>query len=162
MLDYAGVLNRLVVVEEEGLLAASTPPTTVEARPYFWYTGERFPYFTNRIATGTMDQNSEDVDVITQDIIARLVIGHLTSGYKGERDAELNIWLPHMLEYFSEREWLQSSTYPAKLANFTRVRLVSWTGYTVFANSGTELPAQVGTEFTLRCEFDHEILQVYA
>lgn len=161
-LDYAGILNRFVVLEEEGLLAASTPPATVDAKPYFWFAPERFPYFTNRISTWTLDQNSEDVDVITQDFTVRLVIGHLTGGYTGERSDELNVWLPHMLEYFSEREWLQSATYPTKLANFTRARLVTGPGYTIFVNSTVGSVVQIGTEFTVRCEFDHEIQQLYA
>lgn len=161
-LDYAGVLNRLVVIGPAALLAGSRPPNTVHAKPYFWHVSEQFPYFTNRAAPWTLDENSEDIDVIQQDFVMRLVIGHLASGYNGERDEEFNLWLPQLMEYVSEREWLQSPAYPTKPVNLTRARLVNGTGYTAFRNSAVGNTVQIGTELTIRCEFDHDIQQVYA
>jgi hypothetical protein len=160
-LDYKNILNRMVAIEKEAMLALSTP-VTADAWPRFYVASESFPYFTNRVGPWRLDDDSEDIDIIEQDFIARLVIGHLTSGYQGERDAELATWITHLLEYFSEREWLQSAAYPAVPNHLTSARLVNGPGYTVYVNSAIGSSIQIGTELTIRCTFDHDITQAYA
>ena len=160
-LDYQALMAR-IVVNEKAALAALSPTVVADAVPRFWHTQESFPYFTNRLGPLTVDYDSEDLDLVTQDVTMRLVIGHLTSGYAGENDDRLQLWLPQLHEYFNEREGLQSATYPIHMTNLTRARIVSSTGYTVFVNSATGGVSQVGAELTIRCELDHAIEQIYA
>jgi hypothetical protein len=152
------------VVNDRAALAALATPITADSVPYFWHTQESFPYFTNRIGPWSIEntpEDSEDIDVITVDVLKRLVIGHITSGYKGENDTNFAAWLAQLLEYYNEREWLQSATYPDEMRYLTRARLVSGPGYTIFVNSAVGGVVQIGGEATLRCEFEYDILQAY-
>lgn len=160
-LDYQALMAR-IVVNEKAALAALSPTVVADAVPRFWHTQESFPYFTNRLGSLSVDFDSEDIDLVTQDVTMRLVIGHLTSGYVGENDDKLQLWLPQLHEYFNEREGLQSATYLTRLTNLTRARIVSGTGYIVFVNSPIGGVAQVGAELTIRCELDHDIQHVYS
>jgi len=160
-LDFAELMDR-IVVNEKAALTALTTPVTADAVPYFFHVQESWPYFTNRLGPYTVGDDSEDVDTITIDILMRLVIAHLSSGYKGENDDKLALYAAQVIEYFNEREWLQSATYPAALRYLVRARIRAGTGYTVFVNSGVGGVTQIGTEFTLRCELMHDIEQVYA
>lgn len=161
-INVVELMARMVAQEKAAMLALATP-VTADAVPYFWHSQEAFPYFTNRVAPITVeqDEDSEDIDVYTYDIIARLVIGHVTSGYKGEPDANLQTYIPHLIEYLNERELLQTAAYPLALDNLTRARVTGSNGYAVFNNQAIGLPTQVGTEFTVRCEFTYEIRQQY-
>lgn len=151
-----------MVAQEKEAMAALSPAVIVDAVPLFVWAQEAFPYFTNRLGTITVaqDEDSEDFDVYTYEVTLRLVIGHVTEGYKGETDTRLQRWIPHLIKFFNERELLQSAAYPLALDALTRARVASCTGFAVFANSivGSQ---QVGTEITVRCEFEEPIEQQY-
>lgn len=158
-LELTELMARHAAIDIEALAALATP-VTADSKPYFWHTQEAFPYFTNRLGPYSVGFDSEDTDTIQIDVLKRLVIAHLTSGYIVENDAKLTAWVAQVIEYYNEREWLQSAAYPDELRYLIRARIVSGTGYTIFANSGIGQTIQVGTEFTVRCEFMHDILQI--
>jgi hypothetical protein len=162
-LDVQGVMNRVVALEKEAL-AALSPSVTCDAVPRFWHVQESFPFWTNRlssieVAAGTTDYG-EEFDSYTYNVSMRLIIGHITGSYTGEKDTSLQTYIPQVIQYFNERELLQSAAYPAAPDDLIRARMVSCTGYTQFVNNGSG-STQVGTEFTLRCEFAEEIEQQY-
>lgn len=160
-LGLTELMARNVAIDKEAFAALSSA-VTVDSVPYFWYASEGFPYITNRLGPYEIGFDSEDIDTIQFSIIKRLVIGHLTAGYAGENDANLTAWTAHLIEFYNEREWLQSAAYPDEMRYLTRARIVRGTGYIVFSNSGVNGTVQVGTELTLQCEFTHDILQAYA
>jgi hypothetical protein len=49
------------------------------------------------------------------EIIVRLVVGHLTEGYRGQPEGSLYTYIPAVIEAVNSRELLQSPTYPAAL-----------------------------------------------
>lgn len=159
-LGLTELMARNVAIDKEAF-AALSPVVTLDSKPYFWHTQEAFPYMTNRLGPYQVGDDSEDIDTITLTVLKRLVIGHLTAGYAGENDARLTAWVAQVIEFYNEREWLQSVTYPDEMRYLIRARIVSGTGYTVFVNSSIGGTQQVGTEFSLECEFMHDILQSY-
>lgn len=157
-IDLQNLLLRLCAIEEEALAALSMPS---DAIPRFWFAGEAFPYLTHRLGTIAVGEDSEDFDTYDVDVVIRLVIGHITSGYKGENDDKLTTWLPQLINYIDERELAQSAAYPTELTDLIRIRVVSSTGYAVFVNSAIGNVQQVGTEITVRAEFEKDITQAY-
>ena len=151
--------TQLVAVAVEGL-AALTPAVSAGGVHYFWHTEDRFPYFTCRTGPDTVEFDSEDFDRDTYNLILRLVVGHLTAEYKGQNEAKLDTWIPHLKEYINEREGLQSAAYLTQPNGLIRARVTSITGFNAFPNSGLAV-TQIGTDFTVTCEFDQTIVQAY-
>lgn len=139
---------------------------SIDTKDYFYHFQESFPYLTLRVSGASFtDDGSEDYDVDNYNITARLVIGHLTQDYKGELEADLNTWIPHIKTYFHEREGLQhetAATYDetTDLVNLIRARISDTTGYRIFQNAGTNAQ-QVGVEFTHALEFNETIEPAY-
>lgn len=161
-IDANELVARACAIEKAGMLALTTP-VTCDAVPRFFHTQEAFPYWTHRLGpvTGETDgEDGEDFENYAYELIARLVIGHITSGYKGENETNLYTYIPHMMTYFNARELLQSAAYPLGQDYLIRARVTGVRGYTEFKNSSTPV-MQVGTEFTVRCEFEEEITQAY-
>lgn len=135
---------------------------TSDGEPYARYTAALFPYWTARLDTINIDADSQDFDEYAVNVVLRLVIGHVTSGlYKGERDDELMTWIPHVIEYFNERELLTDDTYPTEIPELVSARIISCSGYREFQNTAVG-GTQVGADFTLRCEFQVPIFQALA
>lgn len=130
----------------------------VDAVPFFFHTQEAFPYFTNRVSNVIVgDDGSEDFDRDTYTVTMRLVVGHLTGGYKGEIETRLYAWMPSVKTFFNEREWLQTpGAYAAAMNSLIRARVTGMSGLRVFDNAGVSV-LQVACEFTLICEFDETI-----
>lgn len=157
-LDQA--LLRVAALQEEAMLALSTP-VTANAFPYFFHVQGTFPYFINRAGDWTSEGDSEDFDADTHTIIMRLVIAHIDSGFEGDNDSDLYTYIPHIKTYFNERELLQSATYTSALDDLVRARCTDGNGLQVFRHTGATETVQVGTEWTLRLEFEEIIEQVY-
>jgi len=151
--------TRLVDIAVECMAALATPVTAGGA-PRFFYTEERFPYFTCRTGPDEVAFDSEDYDRDTYTLILRLVVGHVSSGYKGERETELDTWIPALKTYINNRELLQSVAYPTALSGLIRARVTFITGYSVFPNSGLAV-VQVGTDFSVSALFDESLSQAY-
>lgn len=154
------LLNRVVAMQKE-VMASLTPPVRADAVPRFYYTGEAFPYFTNRIAdTPIGDDGSEDTDLNQPVVIMRLVVGHITEGYKGQPEARLYEWLPVIKTWFNERMWLQSAAYPLRMDNLQSARVTNNGGLRVFENAGIAAQ-QVGAEIQFQCVFYESIEQEF-
>lgn len=151
--------TQLVAVGVEYFTTLSTP-VIVGGAPYFWHTEETFPYLTCRTGPDTVEYDSEDFDRDTYQLILRLVVGHVTADYKGQNEANLDIWIPGLKEYINEREGLQSASYLTQPLGLIRARVTFVSGFNAFPNSGLAV-VQVGTDFTVTCEFDSSIPQAY-
>lgn len=150
------LLERVVALEKE---AMTSMDVKADAVPQFYHAQEAFPYFTNRIADIPIsDDGSEDVDLNSPLVIMRLVVGHITEGYKGQPEAKLYTWLPVIKIYFNERMWLTSEKYPDKMAGLQSARVVNGGGLRVFENAGIAA-MQVGAEIQLACTFYESITQ---
>lgn len=141
---------------------------TAYAVPYFNHFQETFPYITLRVSGATYsDDGSEDFDVDSYTITARLVMGHITENYDGITESNLYTWIPALKTYFHEREGLQhetnSTTYDETdwLNQLVRARMTDTTGYRVFQNAGIST-LQVGSEFSHACQFNETITPEYA
>jgi hypothetical protein len=151
--------TQLLAVVVEGMAALPTPVVAGGA-PRFWHTEDRFPYFTIRTGSDTIEFDSEDFDRDTYTLVLRLVIGHLTSGYAGENETNLDTWIPYLKEYINEREGLQSAAYPSTINGLIRARCTSINGFSAFQNSGLPV-TQLGTDFSVVTEWDETLTQAY-
>lgn len=154
------LLARVVALELEAMASLNV---RADAKPYFFHTQEGWPYFTNRIAASPVaDDGSEDIDFNRPLVIMRLVVAHLTSGYRGEPESRVYQWGPPIKSYIQARtNWLQSEAFPEKMAGLQSARLIDSGGLRVFADGATEGTQQVGREFQLQCIFDEFIEQEY-
>ena len=160
-IDLAGTLLRACAIQREAMLALSTP-VTADAYEYFLHVQSVYPYFINRVGAWEIDPDSEDFDIYNHTLIMRLVIGHITSGYEGEHDGNLQLYIPHITTYFNQRELLQSAAYPTRPDDLTQARCSDGTGLQFFKHTGINGETlQVGTEWTLRCTFEEIIEQQY-
>lgn len=151
--------TQLVALAKEGM-AALSPTVIAGGAPLYWHIEESFPYFTCRTASDTVEWDSEDLDRDTYILILRLVVGHISSGYNGERETELDTWIPYLKTYINAREGLQSASYLTQPTGLIRARVASIIGFSSFPNSGLAA-TQVGAEFNVECLFDETINQVY-
>jgi hypothetical protein len=161
MVSYMNeVINRLVAIEIEAM--ATMGVTRVDAKPYFHYTGESFPYFTHRIAdTPVSDNGSEVEDLNSPTVVIRLVIGHVTEGYRGEIEVKLYEWLPVLKSYIQARSnWLQSVAYPAPMEDLQQSRVINGGGLRIFQNEGIN-STQIGAEIPVACTFLESIDYAY-
>lgn len=156
-IDVVGLIARIVALEKEGM-AALSPAVVCDAVPHYFHAQEAYPYWNNRVsaveleALDDADDYGEEIDRVVYEVTARLIIGHLTGGYTGERDAELYRYVPHMIRYFNDREDLKTTTTTTDLLGLIRCRVTSVTAFGVFQNSGVGVQ-QVGAEFVLSAEF---------
>ena len=139
------LLLRVAALEKEGMSSISV---TCDAKPFFIFQQESFPYWTNRITNIPVESDSENIDVETFDIIARLVVDHRTAGYRGEPEALLYRCIPTMIGYFNARELLQSAAYPTEPLDLIQARVTAVDGLRIFETSGLSA-LQVGTEFKI-------------
>lgn len=157
--DFADIKLRLAALEKEALLALPTAVRS-DAKPYFIHVQESFPYWLNRGDAFEVDSNSQDLDTFTVPFVTRLVLGHLTSEYKGVNDGKLDSWIPHVIAYINERELLQSAAYPDAPDYLEEARVTACAYYRQFQHSGIG-GYQVGTEFTITCRFLYDIVQAF-
>jgi hypothetical protein len=146
------ILNRLAEMEKEALFTATNG--RVDAVPYFPYQQTGFPYFYNRLASASYAQAQTGMDILSQvrQFNVRLVVAHLTEGYKGEAQAYVDEYLPMVIEHFCDPRYsmLQSTRYPTEMMYLRdELRIVSDTGLLVFSNSGVENTLQLGVEIVV-------------
>ncbi len=152
-------LKRLCAIEVAAL-AALSPAVTADAKPYMIHSQEAFPYFTHRVGNIAVESDSHDLDVYEVELVARLVVGHITEGYHGQPESNLYTYLPALIATINARELLQSDTYTTALLGLVEARVSSSTGLRVFQMAGIQAQ-QVGTEITVVCTFDDDITQQY-
>jgi len=148
-------LARIVAVEKEAI-------PTADSVPRFFYAGEAFPYFTHRVSNidYAADNNNENTDIATLDIVIRFVVGHLTQDYAGEIEKMLYSNVSTIKNYIQQRELLQSAAYPTRPDLLISAYITNMGGLRVFENTGIQ-QQQVGCEFTLQLTYYEEVIQVY-
>lgn len=156
MSNVSDALDRIVASQKEIISGCDAYPV------YFWQQ-ETFPYWTNRLGAITHEIDSQLEHIFNYTVTMRLVIGHLSEGYKGEREDELyTTYIPDTLAYFSQRIQLQNASYPTQMVDLDPrgvfVRL--GTGLAIFDNTGIGVQ-QVGAEFTLDLPIKVQLFQVY-
>lgn len=157
--DLSTAKTQLVALAIE-YFTTLTPAIVAGGVPRFWHHEERFPYLTCRTALDTVEFDSEDFDRDTYQLILRLVVGHLTSEYRGQHEDNLDTWIPGLKTYINERELLQSTGYLTPVTGLIRARVTSISGFNAFPNSGLAV-TQLGTDFTVTTEWDETIEQAY-
>lgn len=155
------LLSRLCALEKEAMTSLGVVAYAV---PYALHTQETFPYFTNRVSSNPVtDDGSEDLDLNNPLVVVRLVIGHVTEGYKGQPESKLYEWGPVVKSYIQQRSnWLQcaAAPYNTRMENLQSARVTDNGGFRIFDNSGLGVN-QVGREFQIQCVFYESIEQVY-
>lgn len=142
------LLLRICEVEIEAM-----SPVKVDAKPFFPYSQEAFPYFYNQLAEGTYSQeNGMDYVFQTRRVNAYLVIAHLTEGYRGDAQEKADDYIPKVIEGFTSMKgsMLVSDAYPNRASYLLdAVRVVSDTGIRLFTNGGLQDQLQIGVQFVL-------------
>lgn len=152
-------LDRLAAIEVEAL-ADLTPPITADAKAYAIWQQEAFPYVTHRVGPLSVESDSQDFDAVEVEVVARLVVGHLTEGYRGQPESVLYACIPALIEAINARELLQSNLYPDALDGLVGARCTGSSGLRVFETAGIQA-RQVGTEFTIVLQFTDDLTQLY-
>ena len=158
-IDLHNALERLAAIEVEAL-AGLPIPVTADAMPFAMWQQEAFPYLTHRTGSITIEGDSQDIDVYEIEVVARLIIGHLTEGYRGQSDERLNTWIPVLVKAINARELLQSAAYPDELDGLTGARCTFCSGVRVIESAGVQAK-QVGAEFTVVLQFADDLTQSY-
>lgn len=150
------LLQRVAAMQLEAMTSIGVK---ADAKPYFYHTQDDFPYFTNRIAANPRtDNGAEDFDFNTPTVVMRLVVGHLTEGYRGEVETRLYEWGPVVSTWFQEHMWLTSAAFPERMDNLSITRLTDNGGLRAFQDSGIDA-TQVGREIQFTFTFDEYIEQ---
>ena len=153
---FDDMIDRVIALEKAAMLALATP-VRVDATKQFFRPYVGTILFTNRLGSLTIVGESEDIDLITADVKMRLIIGHITQGYEGDNEENLNTYIPHLLEYFNERPLLVDTVLTTDIDHLIEARMIDCLGFAVITQNGFPNP-QVGTEFTLRTEWDQDLL----
>lgn len=154
------LLERLVIVEQQSI--ASISPKA-DAKPFFIYHQEAFPYFTNRIADDAPDEESaHDLQMRLYTVYARLVVAHLGTKYQGESEKLLYELIPLIEDALSNDQWLLGEDDNEDVTELSAigVEYVRSRGLVVFQNAGIPVQ-QVGTEFILNVSFAIDLYRRY-
>jgi hypothetical protein len=157
-------LDRVVAMQKEAMSALTTG--AFDSVPYWPYQQELLPYMTNRHGAMSVDYTkyAPDIESEPEIILMRLVVAHITAGYKGEKPALALDYYIAIREYFREHSNLTTDgvTYgdyrdiPDYLDPETGAYISGHTGLVVFLNSGG-LVSQLGYEFTLQIPYIQEV-----
>lgn len=156
------LLARICAIEEA---ATASIGFTTNAVPRWLYQQEQMGYWLNRIASVQLDtsqgDDGQEYDVYRYTVESALIYAHASAGYNGEKDADILTLFPAIVQYFDEREVLQSAAYPsAGLDNLRLAHFLSGVGYVTFPPSAAG-GVPIGSTFTWLCTFDRYIQQVY-
>lgn len=153
------LLARCVEIEKAAL-AALSPAVAADAVPYFIHVQESFPYFTNRIGNIEIGFDSNEMDRDTYTVVIRLVVAHVTTGFKGAVETDLYTYIPAIITAFNKNEGLQSAAYTTAMTDLIEGendRVISCTGFRVLEDGGLQGVKQVCAEFILTCLFNQDL-----
>lgn len=142
--DLDDLIKRVVAMEEEAL--------AIRALDVLADKLDQTPYMTNGLGEFTYESGATDRGVYT--VRMRLIIGHVTEGYKGQTERVLRKHIPLLQAFFRVRPGLTCTKFPDTPSYVSAVGafLTGGIGTGYFQEPG--LPIQVGTEFTLRVPFE--------
>lgn len=161
-IDTSEMMARICAIEEAATLAAGF---SSHAFPRWLIQSERMPYWINRIANVTLEtaysvDDGQEMDVYRYTVEAALIYSHSSAGYNGEKDEDILALFPQIVQYFDEREVLQSASYADGMTWLRYAHFLSGVGYMTFppsASGGTP----IGSLFTWNLVFDKYVQQVY-
>lgn len=166
-LDMNNWVLRIAAVYEEAFAALSTP-VPVDVFPYFYQSSEGFPFLTLQLGAFALPnwdaiQNSgQEYDDYVITVNAYLYAGKVSQGYRGELDTSIRQWIPHIVQYFNERDLIQSAAFPTRPDDLTDARITACSGIGLipYATAGEGVLA-VGTTFTHTLTANIELLFPY-
>lgn len=124
--------------------------------PYFFYTQERFPYFTIRTGPATHTYDASNTIRDDRDFTVRLVIAHMTEGYRGEYEGLVDDFLGWIVPEFDTHNgrFLVGDEYDEfpDYLDVEGVQITNDTGLNAFQNAGIDA-TQIGCEFTIYVPF---------
>lgn len=162
-IDVNELLLRICAIEVEALNALPTPIPSNAVPRRFWQQ-ERLRYWRNWVSSVRLDigvgDDGQEVDTYVYAVDANLIFAHVSEGYNGEVDEDILRIIPQVIQYFDEREVLQSNSFPEGMAFLRYAYFQSGQGYAYLGKSaaGGDL---VGPTFQFICVFDKPIAQAY-
>lgn len=160
-IDAKELLARICAIEEEATTAIGF---TSKAVPRWLYQQEVTPYWRNRIAAAQLDvsvsDDGQEFDVYRYTVESALNYANVSAGYDGEQDEDILEIFPQLIQYFDEREVLQSAAYPIGMTYLRNAYFSAGQGYVTFP-FGAAGGVQAGSTFTWTCVFDKYIQQAY-
>lgn len=87
-----------------------------DAAPVWFYAQEGYPFWVNKTARFSTEDVAEDLQVVTYNIIMRLVLRPVTSGIEYEAERNIHTWVPPILMYFGQRRQLKRTKADADVA----------------------------------------------
>ena len=155
--DMDAAMDRLVSMEIESLAAVIT---TVDAKKFYPWTQEAFPYWHNRITGYEPEHPSQDYIIHRYEVTGRLVVAHFTEGYRGEGMDKAYQYIAEVNDYFDNNPLMITAEYPTAFDDIddaSGVEIVQVIGPNAFANSGIG-EMDIGVEFVFSLPF---IVQAY-
>lgn len=153
-------LLRICAMERKCLTTDIAAGKVVNAVARFMHVQEVYPYWVNLIGGVTVRPDSEDYEVRIHTITMRLVLGISTSGYVGETEERLGLYIPEVLNYFAARPMLTSDDYPTNATCLWIDGSVGGYGAQITDASGLQIGVNAGTgaqtfycDFTIVCPF---------
>lgn len=101
--DLENMVSRLVQME-----MAAVPGSDAVGVGFYIQEGTR--YWTNTITGFTVELESEQLEIVTYLITARLVVSATTEGINNEAELSLQTLLPVILSYFGQRRQLKRTS----------------------------------------------------
>lgn len=156
MVDLVALIRRVADLQAAiPLVNAAGNPVNADAYPYFLKTQGTYPFFVNRIeGPDPIEDDSEDFEYSTYDVMMRLVVDVETAGATdGERELDLYAYIPIVKAYFASHRQLMDDTYTIELLDLMSADIrPGGTGWRIIRQSGTGAGV-IGAEFTLRCQY---------
>lgn len=160
-IDTTELLARVCAIEQEATAALGI---VSDAVPRWQYQQEKTSYFRNRIVSVQLvtdaGDDGQEVDTYRYTIGSAFHYANVSAGYDGENDEALLTVIPQIIQYFDERETLQSAAYPVGMAWLRYAFFQSAEGYVNWPY-GAAGGLQMGAAFTFTCVFDKYIEQMY-
>jgi hypothetical protein len=151
-IDLDDVIQRVVAMEKEAtvndLAQGGLPALDYLAGQY-----ETTPYLTNGIGQFTFSEDPEDTQNDSYVVRMRLIVGHVTQGYKGSAERLLRYYIPVIRKYFAAHPNLTTDSsadgfnVPPHYLHWSTVKLTGGNGTLYFKEPS--IATQVGTEFQL-------------
>jgi hypothetical protein len=152
--DLTNMLSRLVEMQKAAYSGS-------DAVPVSFYAQEATPYWTTRIDSALIEEESENLQIITYSINMRLVLASVTEGWDNEAEKLIATWLPTILLYFGQRRQLKrtsADTSPLNLDPRGSLITSANADYSM-QNSGVGV-TQFGIDFTIEVPMTQQTDQV--
>lgn len=148
-IDLDDLIKRVVAMEEEAL--------GIRALDVLADKIDQTPYMTNGLGDFSYATNGEDLQADLYVVRMRLIVGHVTEGYKGQTERVLRKHIPVLRAFFAAHVGLTATKYPNPPDYLSQMgaTLTGGIGTAYFQEPG--LPMQVGSEFRLQVPVDTDI-----